>query len=167
MSQENYTEEEDFTTEDSAGETQGSSESQPDRKWVRDLEKRAKGAEQAKAEANAAKRELAFIKVGIDLDSPQGKLFAKAYDGDYSVEAVRAAAMEYGMIQPPEPEIPDAEFQTFERMSRAGSSVAEASYADPIAKINQAETPEEIIAILKQAGVQIDNEQPGQWKSLV
>jgi hypothetical protein len=53
------------------------------------------------AEAVAAKRELAFIKVGIDVDSPTGKLFAKAYDGETSPEAVAAAAAEYGLIKPP------------------------------------------------------------------
>jgi hypothetical protein len=52
------------------------------------------------AEAEAAKRELAFLKAGIDLDSPGGKLLAKAYDGAPTVEAIKAAAVEYGVITP-------------------------------------------------------------------
>jgi len=38
---------------------------------------------------------------------------------------------------------------------------------DPFAMLNNAETPEAIIDILKKNGITIDNEQPGQWRSLV
>ena len=51
MTTENYTDE-DFSDEQDA-QAEGSDE-RNDRKWVRDLEKRAKGADTAKAEAEAA-----------------------------------------------------------------------------------------------------------------
>jgi hypothetical protein len=161
---ENYNDEEDFLTE----ENEESQESgQKDRKWIRDLEKRAKSAESAKAEAEAAKKELSFMKAGINLDSPQGKLFAKAYDGEYSVEAVKAAAEEYGVIEASKPQIPNEELESLDRISRAGSIPSSVGLDDPFAKINQADSPQEIIEILKSQGVIIDSEQPGQWKSLV
>lgn len=161
---ENYNDEEDFLTE----ENEESQESgQKDRKWIRDLEKRAKSAESAKAEAEAAKKELSFMKAGINLDSPQGKLFAKAYDGEYSVEAVKAAAEEYGVIEASKPQIPNEELESLDRISRAGSIPSSVGLDDPFSKINQAESPQEIIEILKSQGVVIDSEQPGQWKSLV
>lgn len=162
---ENYTENEDFSTEEELQETEASEAK--DRKWVRDLEKRAKGAEQAKAEADAAKRELAFLKAGIDTDTPQGKLFQKAYDGEFSVDAVRKAAEEYGVLAPIAPEIPAAELDALDRVSRAGATSSNAGLVDPLALMENAESPAEIIEILKKQGVVIDNEQPGQWKSLV
>lgn len=54
-------------------------------------------AKQAAAEAAAAKRELAFVKAGVDTDSKLGKLFANGYDGEVTVEAIRAA---YAEINP-------------------------------------------------------------------
>ena len=163
MTTENYTDEE-FSDEQDA-QAEGSDE-RNDRKWVRDLEKRAKGAESAKAEAEAARRELAMLKAGIDLDTPQGKLFAKAYDGEASLEAVKAAAEEYGVIQAMNA-IPTEELDAIDRVSRAGSVPSAPLSDDPFAALNNAETPEQIIELLKKNGITIDNEQPGQWKSLV
>jgi len=160
---ETYTDEEDFLTEENQEQESG----QKDRKWIRDLEKRAKAGESAKAEADAAKRELSFLKAGINLDSPQGKLFAKAYDGEFTAEAVKAAAEEYGVIEAPQPVIPNEELESLDRISRAGSIPSTVGMDDPMAKIQQAESPAEIIEILKSQGVVIDSEQPGQWKSLV
>lgn len=163
MTTENYTDE-DFSDEQEA--QAESSEERNDRKWVRDLEKRAKGAETAKAEAEAAKRELAMLKAGIDLDTPQGKLFAKAYDGESTLDAVKKAAEEYGVIETMNA-IPAEELDAIDRVSRAGSVPSSAPMDDPIAALRNAETPDAIIEILKKNGVAIDNEQPGQWKSLV
>lgn len=162
---ENYTEDEDFSTEQS--EESAQEQANKDRKWVRDLEKRAKEASAAKAEADAAKRELAFLKAGIDVSTPQGKLFAKAYDGDFTVEAVAAAAEEYGVIEAKSPEVPAEELAAIERMGRAGSVASTAPALDAFEAINQADSPDQIIAILKKQGIAIDSEQPGMWKSLV
>ena len=73
---------------------------------LRELRKKAKERDQfatkvteIEAERDAAKRELAMVRAGIDLDSPTGRLFVKAYDGEASTEAIRSAAAEYGLIQ--------------------------------------------------------------------
>lgn len=163
MTTENYTDE-DFSDEQDA--QAESSDERNDRKWVRDLEKRAKGADSAKAEAEAARRELAMLKAGIDLDTPQGKLFAKAYDGESTLDAVKAAAEEYGVIQAMNA-IPAEELDAIDRVSRAGAVPASTPMDDPFTALNNAETPDQIIELLKKNGIQIDNEQPGQWKSLV
>jgi hypothetical protein len=163
MTTENYTDE-DFSDEQDA-QAEGSEE-RNDRKWVRDLEKRAKGADTAKAEAEAARRELAMLKAGIDLETPQGKLFAKAYDGESTLDAVKAAAEEYGVIQAMNA-IPAEELDAIDRVSRAGAVPASTPMDDPLTALNNAETPDEIIQLLKKSGITIDNEQPGQWKSLV
>jgi hypothetical protein len=61
----------------------------------------------AQAEADAARRELAFLKAGITTDTGPGKLLLKSYDGDLTPEAVLAAAAEYGIA--PQPAQPPAE----------------------------------------------------------
>lgn len=165
MQNENYLNDDDFS-EDQETQPAEQSDERSDRKWVRDLEKRAKEASTAKAEAESAKRELAMLKAGIDLDSPQGKLFAKAYDGESTADAVKRAAEEYGVIKVQE-EIPVEELDAIDRVSRAGSAPSTLSIDDPFALMANAETPDQIIAVLKQQGIAIDNEQPGQWKSLV
>jgi len=145
----------------------GDSDERSDRKWVRDLEKRAKGADTAKAEAEAAKRELAMLKAGINLDTPTGKLFAKAYDGESTLDSVRKAAEEYGVIEIMNA-IPAEELDAIDRVSRAGAVPSSSSDEDPFTLINNAETPEAVIALLKKHGVTIENEQPGQqFRSLV
>lgn len=53
-------------------------------------------------------RTEAFAKAGIP-DSPVGNLFRKAYDGEPTEQAIRAAAQEYGVLEPPAPATPPAE----------------------------------------------------------
>lgn len=44
-------------------------------------------------------RENAMLRAGVDLDSPLGKMFARAYDGELDTDAVRAAATEVGAMR--------------------------------------------------------------------
>jgi hypothetical protein len=60
----------------------------------RDLARKAKDLEATAAERDAAKRELAFLKAGVNPDSAVGKLFVKGYDGELDVEKIKAAAAE-------------------------------------------------------------------------
>lgn len=57
---------------------------------------RGKEAEEAKAEAEASKRELEFYKAGIPADGV-GELFRTAYTGPMDVEAIKAKAASYGI----------------------------------------------------------------------
>ena len=88
----------------------------------RELARKAKENEAAALERDAAKRELAFLKAGIDTDSPVGKLFTKAYDGELTAEAIKAAASEIGLTQeaPAEPpaEQPPSEEELHEQRLR-------------------------------------------------
>lgn len=80
------------------------SDNEPDEIDVDELREAAKGGSQAKADLAATQRELALVKAGIDTDSPVGKMFAKAYDGELNTDAIKAAALEVGAIQTaPEP----------------------------------------------------------------
>lgn len=161
-------EELELTTDDNTGETDRDS-----RSFVRKLEQEAKDgkrarreADEAKADANAAKRELALMKAGIDLDSPTGKLFVKAYDGEISADAIKAAATEYGLIATSEtPEVQN-DLAALNRVSQA-STGSTGSVAPGVLEAIKNASPEEIIKILQENNVAISNEQPGGWVSLV
>lgn len=72
--------------------------------WRRKQEKAVK---EAQAEVAQVKRDMAFIRAGID---PEAKgiasYFVKGYDGEITPEAIQAAAVEAGVLQaaPPSPE---------------------------------------------------------------
>jgi hypothetical protein len=144
------------------------------RAFVRKLEQRAKDGDKAKREAQEAtreaadaKRELALMKAGIDMDSPTGKLFVKAYDGEITVEAIKAAATEYGLVATSQTPDVQNDLEAINRVSSAsiGSSAAIAPSA--IDDIRNAKSPEEIMKVLQSNGIGISNEQPGGWVSLV
>lgn len=96
--------------------------------WRRQLEQRARDAEAAAekaraeaAEAADAKRQLALLRAGIDVESGPGKLFAKAYDGDLTADAIKTAATEYGVLAPPAPSVPAAELAAHTAASTASA----------------------------------------------
>ena len=159
----------DTTTDDDSSEAGRDS-----RQFVRDLEKQAKAGKQAtreaneaKAEANAAKRELALMKAGIDLESPTGKLFVKAYDGEISPEAIKAAATEYGLIATSETPEVQSDLAALNRVSQASSGSTAAISSSALDDIRNAGSPEDILKILQNNNIAISNEQPGGWVSLV
>ena len=66
---------------------------------LKELRRAADEGRTAKAEAEAAKRELAFVKAGVDTDTKIGKLLLKTYEGDLTAEAIKAEALELGAIK--------------------------------------------------------------------
>ncbi|MGV2385879.1 MAG UNVERIFIED_CONTAM: hypothetical protein LOD86_11525 [Thermobifida fusca] len=71
-----------------------------ERSKVREMEQRAKEAEQLKAERDRLQRELAFARAGIDLGSedPKVRFFIEGYKGDPDPEAIRAQAEAFGVL---------------------------------------------------------------------
>lgn len=125
----------------------------PLRERNRVLEEENKVFRQQAQEALAAQRELAFMKVGINLETPTGKLFAKAYDGEPSPDAIRAAAEEYGLIKAPSPVAADtSEQQAWQRTAASHTSGAPAAdAADFEARMRNAQSPDEVQAIFEAA----------------
>lgn len=68
---------------------------------LKELRQQAEAGRKAQAEAEAARRELAFIKAGVDTDSKLGQLLMKTYDGELTAEAIKAEAEELGAIKAP------------------------------------------------------------------
>ena len=122
-----------------------SQDSAEDSDLVRRLRAEIKDRNTRLAEAESAKRELAFVKAGIDTSSKLGQLFAKSFEGDVSdVEAIKAEAKELGLLDPPahaepsstpaaEPHVSDpADNSAAERSALAsGASSDDGSGVDP------------------------------------
>lgn len=144
--------------------------------WRRQLEADAKAGREAVAaretaerEAAAAKRDLALMQAGVDVTSGPGKLFAKAYDGDATVEAVKAAALEYGVIKP---EVTPEERAAEQRIAAASSGGAPVGEGTDVKAQMAAvpmltrdgwnpDGPEQILGLLRGQGFKITSETPG------
>jgi len=131
--------------------------------------------ERAKAEAaegQAAKRELAFIKAGIDTSTPMGSLFTRAYDGEIDADAIKAAAVKDGVIvegDTPEaetPEVPSTETSDRRLLTASGETIThthdalasiDAAYAERVKLKSEGASDQKsaapvLAAILRQAG---------------
>lgn len=62
----------------------------PPQEDLRGLREAAKSGKAAKAEAESARRELAFTKAGIDTDSDRGQMFMDSYKGELDKDAIKA-----------------------------------------------------------------------------
>lgn len=140
--------ESDFEFEDEA---QDQATRNPVRARMRELEDRNKALEAQAKEAEAAKRELAFVKAGVDPDAAGAKWFVKGYDGEFTAEAIRAAAEEASLIPSQKKEVA-AEQQAWNRVAQA-SRAGEASDVpvDYSQRINSAKSADEVMALLAQA----------------
>lgn len=146
----------DYDDHDDADDTTDTTANTSGKNWRREMEEqRAEAraeAQRNKGEADTAKKELAFLRAGIDPNNltPQQKLFVKAYDGDLTAEAVKAAATEYGVIETPAEQVPAEEFAGHDRIAAASASnITPPPDADVyLAEIDKAETPEDVLAVL-------------------
>lgn len=88
---------------------------------IKRLRERAKQAEEAERRAEAAEQKLLFAEAGLDLSDPRLKYFQAGYDGEKTVDAIRAAAEKDGFLKTAEqtPAVPTEEQQALERMSQA------------------------------------------------
>ena len=125
-----------------------------------------KAANEAKSEGEAAKKELAFLKAGVDTSKGTGKLLAKSYDGELTMEAIKAQAEEYGLIPTSQTSEVSQEIAAIDRVSSA--SVGSTGFVPPSAEseMRAATTPAEVIRLAQKFGIPISNEQPGQPYSI-
>lgn len=124
----------------------------PVRARMKELEKEAAELRKQIADAEAAKRELAFVKAGIDPNSPMSKYFMKGYDGELSPDAIRQAAVEAQLISPPEATPTQVEAAGWQKIAKiaAGSQTAQPP-VDWSQRLQNAESPREVEAILAEA----------------
>jgi len=130
----------DEETDEDEGEGEGDQIVKLSRKQIRALERKAKKVEKAEAEAKELRRERAFDKAGVKVDTKAGAFFAAKYDGDLDPEKIREEAEELGIPVddrgPKGPELEDGEEKsTKERQELASDSkgdTGEDTKPDPI-----------------------------------
>lgn len=105
------------------------------------------------AEANAAAaRELAFVKAGVNTDDPAAKYFLKGYDGELTVDAIKAAAAEARLIgaAPPPPDPRPAEVAQLAEIADIGVGGLppdrEAQYQEELANAKSADETKKVLA---------------------
>ena len=123
----------------------------PVRARMRDLEQQVKAFEAKAKEAEAAQRELAFVKAGVNPDSAAAKYFAKGYDGELTPEAIRAAAEEANLVSSEKKEVA-GEQQAWNRVAQA-SRAGETSEppVDYVQRFNNTKSADEVMALIAQA----------------
>ena len=93
-----------MTDSDSTGNSENGSGSSTESKpnWRRDLENRAKEAEDKAAaledQLSSIQRRDTFRTAGLDLDDARTKYFVKGYEGELDVEAIRQEAAAAGFL---------------------------------------------------------------------
>jgi hypothetical protein len=129
-------------------------ESNPVRARMKQLEKETRDLRKQVAEAQAAQKELAFVKAGIDLNSPMAKYFVKGYDGELSPEAIRLAAEEAQLVAPT-PQVQDSDKAGWQESNKiaAGAEVAPAGPSWQ-KRIADAGSESELFAIFQEAQAQ-------------
>ena len=128
----------------------------PVRARMRELEAENKRKDALLAEAEQAKRELAFLKAGVNPENPMAKYFIKGYEGDLSTDAIRAAAQEANIIESSKPSA--NEEQAWNRVNRAaGAAETSEPPVDYVERIKQARSKDEVLHLLAQARAEAEN----------
>lgn len=126
----------------------------PVRARMKALEKEAADLRKQIAEAQAAQRELAFVKAGIDLNSPMARYFVKGYDGELSAEAIRQAAEEAQLITP-QKVVEDTEKAQWQESNKiAAGAQNDIQVASWSKRISEAQSQDEVFAIFAEAQAQ-------------
>ena len=151
-----------MTDIDSTGnsENSGSStESKPN--WRRDLENRAKEAEQQAAEMasqlQSYQRRDTFRSAGLDPDDARVKYFVKGYDGELDATAIREEARAAGFIGAdapmPEPNLTNDALATEQRIQAAGEGGEPVVSPDLEERIKATTNQDELRALMESEGI--------------
>lgn len=136
-------------------------EQRSDAEWAK-LRRTEKARKQAEQEAAQAKRELAFYKAGIKPDDKAASYFIKGYEGDLSVEAIRAAAEDAGFLRaaPAGDEVDQAPVEASGRIDDAatGAVPVDTNLEDIVAAFNEGGV-ESLVQSLKAAGAPVNDVQ--------
>lgn len=141
---------------------------QPEPTSPRGLRRAASKSKKLESELAQAKRELAFIKAGINPDDPKMKYFVKGYEGEMTAEAVREAATEAGFIMVAQEQAPDPQLMAAgaaqDRVisAAAGSSMEDATEMAALARMEAAMDEggvEAMMDVARQYGIPIATEQ--------
>ena len=136
-----------------------STESKPN--WRRDLENRAKEAEQQAAEMasqlQSYQRRDTFRSAGLDPDDARVKYFVKGYDGELDATAIREEAMAAGFIGAaapmPEANLTNDALATEQRIQAAGEGGEPVVSPDLEERIKATTNQDELRALMESEGI--------------
>lgn len=133
---------------------QSTSDQNPVRARMKQLEKEARELRKQVADFSATQRELAFVKAGIDPASPQAKYFVKGYDGDLTPDAIRQAAEEAQLLTP-QNNTPDPDQAAWKQTNRIAAGAETASNGPSwMKRVQDASSEQELSDIFAEAQAQ-------------
>ena len=149
----------DTNSTDNSESSGSSTESKPN--WRRDLENRAKEAEQEAASMAAQlesyQRRDTFRSAGLDPDDARVKYFVKGYDGELDAEAIRQEAMAAGFIGEdspmPQPSVMNDALAVEQRIQAAGEGGEPVVSPDLEDRIKATTNQDELRALMESEGI--------------
>lgn len=105
---------------------------------IKSLRDAADRGRKAAAKAEKLERENAFLRAGVDPDDSKLGYFYRGYDGELSVDAIRAAAVEAGFVAPPQADPAVQEHQQGQQAVDAANAGTESVY-DPQGAVHSLE----------------------------
>ena len=149
----------DTNSTDNSESSGSSTESKPN--WRRDLENRAKEAEQEAASMAAQlesyQRRDTFRSAGLDPDDARVKYFVKGYDGELDAEAIRQEAMAAGFIGEdspmPHPSVMNDALAVEQRIQAAGEGGEPVVSPDLEDRIKATTNQDELRALMESEGI--------------
>ncbi len=149
----------DTNSTDNSESSGSSTESKPN--WRRDLENRAKEAEQEAASMAAQlesyQRRDTFRSAGLDPDDDRVKYFVKGYDGELDAEAIRQEAMAAGFIGEdspmPQPSVMNDALAVEQRIQAAGEGGEPVVSPDLEDRIKATTNQDELRALMESEGI--------------
>ena len=149
----------DTNSTDNSESSGSSTESKPN--WRRDLENRAKEAEQEAASMAAQlesyQRRDTFRSAGLDPDDARVKYFVKGYDGELDAEAIRQEAMAAGFIgvdsPMPQPRVMNDALAVEQRIQAAGEGGEPVVSPDLEDRIKATTNQDELRALMESEGI--------------
>lgn len=104
------------------------------RREVRRFEKERRELAAERERSARLERENAFIRAGIlDIEAPKYMYFVRGYDGEMDPDAIKAAAVEAGLMNEGAP-VTDAEAQGHEVMARVANGAGNVNLEDDISR---------------------------------
>lgn len=123
---------------------------------LRQLREKARTADEATTKLAELERKVLFGEAGIDMTSKAAQYFTKGYEGDMTLEAIKAEAEEAGLFQKKEQskqQVPQQEMQMHQQMNRTTGGGGDPSTEDYGALIAAASSAEEVMQIATRFGV--------------
>lgn len=134
----------DFTDEDEQVPAAGN----PMRAAMRAMESEIKSLRQQAIESEATKRELAFVKAGIDPSDAAAKYFVKGYDGELTQDAIKQAAIEARLLSHTISDEEVSEQKAWKQTNQVAAGAGSSSELPSLeSRINAAKSANEVLEI--------------------